>query len=311
MFQDCNSLVGGQGTTYDPDHTEEDYAHLDGGPDNPGYFSLNDVVEKPQVIWCEDNTTLYFISSETIYDAGDTYDGHTVTNVWSGYAVTATPDEDPDFNTTARNYCTRVVFDESFATVRPTSCYGWFHEFEHLTVIEGIENLNTSNVTTMAFMFCNCEKLTSLDLSNFNTAKVRQLFYMFYGCEKLQTIYVGDGWVLSDMDQELFGNVFNGCFRLVGGKGTTFDPDHVGADYAHIDGGPSNPGYFSEKSAFIRGDVDNDGQVKISDVAALINYLLSGDASHINLQAADCDQNGEIKISDVTALINYLLSHSW
>ena len=134
---------------------------------------------------------------------------------------------------------------------------------------------------------------------------------MFYGCEKLQTIYVGDGWVLSDMDQELFGNVFNGCFRLVGGKGTTFDPDHVGADYAHIDGGPDNPGYFSEKPAFIRGDVDNDGQVKISDVAALINYLLSGDASHINLQAADCDQNGEIKINDVTVLINYLLSHSW
>ena len=46
-------------------------------------------------------------------------------------------------------------------------------------------------------------------------------------------------------------------------------------------------------------------------MTALINYLLSGDASGINLQAADCDQNGEIKITDVTALINYLLSHSW
>ena len=311
MFQDCNSLVGGQGTTYDPDHTEEDYAHLDGGPDNPGYFSLNDVVEKPQVIWCEGNTTLYFINSETIYDAGDTYDGQTVTNAWSGYAVTATPDVDPDFNTTARNYCTRVVFDESFATVRPTSCYGWFHEFEHLTVIEGIENLNTSNVTTMALMFCNCEKLTSLDLSNFNTAKVRQLFYMFYGCEKLQTIYVGDGWILGDMDQELFGNVFNGCFSLVGGKGTTFDPDHVNADYAHLDGGPDNPGYFTEKPAFIRGDVNGDSNVNISDVTALINYLLSHNAVGINLDAADCNKDGAINISDVTALVNYLLTNHW
>ena len=62
---------------------------------------------------------------------------------------------------------------------------------------------------------------------------------------------------------------------------------------------------------FLRGDVDNNGEVKIGDVTALINYLLSGDASEINLQAADCDQNGEIKIGDVTALINYLLSGNW
>lgn len=61
----------------------------------------------------------------------------------------------------------------------------------------------------------------------------------------------------------------------------------------------------------LRGDVNNDGQVNINDVTALINYLLSGDASAINLQAADCDQDGEIKIGDVTALINYLLSGSW
>ena len=63
--------------------------------------------------------------------------------------------------------------------------------------------------------------------------------------------------------------------------------------------------------SFTRGDVDGDGQVKISDVTALINYLLSGDASAINLQAADCDQDGNVKISDVTSLINYLLSGSW
>jgi len=64
-------------------------------------------------------------------------------------------------------------------------------------------------------------------------------------------------------------------------------------------------------SSSMRGDVNGDGQVKIGDVTALINYLLSGDATGVNVQAADCDQNGEIKIGDVTALINYLLSGSW
>ena len=62
---------------------------------------------------------------------------------------------------------------------------------------------------------------------------------------------------------------------------------------------------------YLRGDVDMSGDVKISDVTALINYLLSGDATGISVQAADCDLNGEIKIGDVTALINYLLSGSW
>jgi hypothetical protein len=59
---------------------------------------------------------------------------------------------------------------------------------------------------------------------------------------------------------------------------------------------------------FILGDVNNDGKLSIGDVTALISYLLSGDATDINLDAADCDQNGEIKIGDVTELINMLLN---
>ncbi len=60
-----------------------------------------------------------------------------------------------------------------------------------------------------------------------------------------------------------------------------------------------------------RGDVNNDGEVTIADVTALIDYLLSGDDSGINLDAADCDVDGSVGISDVTALIDYLLSGGW
>ena len=63
--------------------------------------------------------------------------------------------------------------------------------------------------------------------------------------------------------------------------------------------------------SIIRGDVDGDGSVNISDVTTLIDYLLSGDASAINLDAADCDNSGNVNISDVTSLIDYLLSGSW
>ena len=54
-----------------------------------------------------------------------------------------------------------------------------------------------------------------------------------------------------------------------------------------------------------------DGNVKINDVSALIDYLLSGDESGINIGAADCDQDLEVKINDVAALIDYLLSGDW
>ena len=63
--------------------------------------------------------------------------------------------------------------------------------------------------------------------------------------------------------------------------------------------------------SFIVGDMNGDDNVNITDVTALIDYLLTNDASNINLNNADCNQDSSINISDVTALIDYLLSGSW
>lgn len=64
-------------------------------------------------------------------------------------------------------------------------------------------------------------------------------------------------------------------------------------------------------SQVLRGDVDMDGNVAISDVTSLIDYLLSGDSAAIDVNAADCDEDGIVSISDVTALIDYLLANHW
>lgn len=56
------------------------------------------------------------------------------------------------------------------------------------------------------------------------------------------------------------------------------------------------------------GDVNGDGKVAIDDVTTLIDYLLSGDATGINLDNADVNGEGGITIADVTALIDILLS---
>ena len=56
------------------------------------------------------------------------------------------------------------------------------------------------------------------------------------------------------------------------------------------------------------GDVDDSGKVEISDVTALIDYLLNGSGVSINSHNADVDYSGKVEISDVTILIDLLLS---
>ena len=68
---------------------------------------------------------------------------------------------------------------------------------------------------------------------------------------------------------------------------------------------------WTEPVIGVRGDVNADGFVNIADVTDLINALLSGNYSHINVDNADCEQDGKLNITDVTALINYLLLRTW
>lgn len=74
-----------------------------------------------------------------------------------------------------------VVIEESFKNALPTSCKEWFDGCTYLTKIEGIENLNTEEVTDMSDMFFECARLKSIDLSKFNTTKVKTMKNMFYG----------------------------------------------------------------------------------------------------------------------------------
>ena len=98
----------------------------------------------------------------------------------------------PDGNGDNTNIIKKVVFDASFANARPTSCYKWFYNCTELTTIEGIEYLNTENVTDMSRMFANCKALTTLDVSNFDTKNVTNISGMFYACRALTTLDVSN-----------------------------------------------------------------------------------------------------------------------
>ena len=61
--------------------------------------------------------------------------------------------------------------------------------------------------------------------------------------------------------------------------------------------------------SFLPGDVDMSGEVNITDVVALVNYILSNDNSSSALSTGDMDGNGSIDITDVVALVNLILSN--
>ena len=57
--------------------------------------------------------------------------------------------------------------------------------------------------------------------------------------------------------------------------------------------------------------MDDNGTVDVLDATALINYLLYGDSTGINLDNANCDLEEGVDITDATALINFLLYDVW
>ena len=108
---------------------------------------------------------------------------------------------------------------------------------------------DTTSVTSMIGMFNGCSSLRTLDLSSFNTPNLEYTANMFYHCENLRTIFATDGFRTDGItDRVNATNMFAGCTSLVGGAGTVYDDSHVNKEYAQIDGGIDQPGYFRLKT---------------------------------------------------------------
>ena len=63
--------------------------------------------------------------------------------------------------------------------------------------------------------------------------------------------------------------------------------------------------------SFLRGDVNGDGDVNISDAIIFINAILNSEFNNIYWSNSDVDYNYDLNISDITKLINYVLNSEW
>ena len=228
MFASCNSLSGD--IDWSDKAVDKTYAKIDGG-----YFRDKAYDNRPWVKYADGTLTFRCgykkILGENEYELNS---GENRPEWFTHYFETS-----------------KVVFEASFVNARPTSCYAWFRNFKNLTQIEGIENLNTENVTSMSSMFYSCSGLISLDVTNFNTANVTDMSYMFYCCYKLKEIYVSDKFVTDDVISSVY--MFMGCNSLSGDIDWTSDKA-TDKTYAKTAGG-----YFRDKA------YDNRPWVKYAD----------------------------------------------
>ena len=126
-----------------------------------------------------------------------------------------------------------VVFDASFRDFRPTTTARWFEGLNSLESIEGLEHLNTSQVTDMSRMFSGCWSLTALDLSRFDTSKMTDMSCMFIGCESLTALD------LSSFDTSqvtCMVEMFSGCGSLTALDLSSFDTSQVMYMWCMFDG---------------------------------------------------------------------------
>lgn len=200
IFDGCVNLPN-----YNPNKTGVEMAHTGEG----GYLTA---ASATWVRWDAPTGTLSFHRGAT-KPAGD--------NILDlGYG------NNPNWDTHAAEI-QKVVFKAGFRDETHTTCSKWFSGCTNLTSIEGIENLNTSNVKYMNEMFGQCSNLETLDLSHFNTEKVGNMSNMFNGCTKLHDLNISS--FNTENVTNMYG-MFYGCSSL-----DSLDLSHFNTRYVRND----------------------------------------------------------------------------
>ncbi len=152
----------------------------------------------------DDSLTFYYDIAPT---AGETYKNKAVTTVYRNVddvAATGTSGI-PWYG--LREDVTSVEIDDSFTGAKPVSLAYWFNQYDKAS-FSGLDNIDTSEVTSLRRTFSYCSVLSSLDLSGWDTAKVTDMYGMFYDCPLLTDAGDLSGWDTS-ATTTLYGMFYN------------------------------------------------------------------------------------------------------
>ena len=238
MFAECTNLVGA--VPYDENKVGKEMANY-----TTGYFTdIASKVAESYAVFDEATNTLTFK-----HDTKKPYGAFALNEVENAPGWYKPNDDGSN-----ANIIKKVVFDASFANARPTSCCEWFNGCTDLTTIEGVEYLNTENVTDMSGMFWGCSALTTLDVSHFDTQNVTNMSYMFSDCSALTTLDVSN---FNTQNVTNMYYMFSNCSAL-----TTLDVSNFNTQNV-----TDMSGMFSDCRALTTLDVSNFNTQNVTDMS--------------------------------------------
>ena len=181
-----------------------------------------------------------------------------------------------------KNNIEKIVITGKITFDKETSLYGLFSKMTSLKTIEGLSNLDTSNVTGTNSMFRDCSSLETLDVSGFDTSRVTDMDGMFYGCNSLTTLDVSH---FDTSKVTRMGSMFHGCSSLETLDVSGFNTSNV----------ESMDGMFYECRKLQNIDVSkfDTGKVKSMD------FMFSGCKSITYLDVSNFDTS---KVTDMRAM---------
>lgn len=185
-------------------------------------------------------------------------------------------------NSTNASKAKKIIFDGHFKIVGAARSV--FISFSSLTDIEGLENLDTSEVTNMYAWFCKCSSLTHLDLSSLNTSQVENMASMFEGCTKLRDLNISkfDTSQVTDMSF-----MFTGCNSLEELNLKNFNTSKV-RDMSFM---------FAECSGLNKLDVSSFDTSNVENMSYMFNYCAS-------LPTIDLHNFNTSKVTDMTSMFS-------
>lgn len=266
-FYGCSNLKGQETSRYgygDNIYNQQngDYAVVDGVKHvgdygsisySSGFFTNKKPILNHIAIYSEDDDSLSFYNNGDQVEIGGTYRNKTVTMIYSYLRL---------------------------SEFRYSNSYGMSNYAPWEDVKTSIKNVYFKNnvvLSNMSNWFSGTTSCKTIDMSKVTTQPLRNQILMTnaFSGSSVETIYASSRFVVNGTDENGRNEqVFNDCTKLIGGKGTKYNSANVNINYAHIDEGTSNPGYFT----IYDGPIDAYGTAVYSeDDSKLIIYNREGE----------------------------------
>lgn len=217
-------------------------------------------------------------------------------------------------------------FYNDLTTLNITGCTGLTHlrcyNNENLSAITGLNNsrgliyldcedcaitsLNgVQNMTELQKLLASNNSLTQLDVTGCTTLNTIKCYKNQISGEGMTTL-VNSLPLRSEDNPGYLYAIFNTD------EGNTMNAEQIAfATNKHWMPKKYNGSSWDDMTAVLRGDVNSDTNVDITDAIILINFILNGNETGINFEASNVNNDSGVDITDAIILINFILNGNW